>query len=91
MKKRVRLVVHGLVQGVCFRMAIRDMAEKEGISGWVRNLPGGCVEAVFEGESAPMDRLVDFCHRGPRSARVDRVDLCNEQWIGEFDTFSIRY
>ena len=91
MKKRVCLVVHGRVQGVCFRMTVRDKAEEEGITGWIRNLPDGSVGAVFEGESSAIDSLLNFCHRGPPFSRVDNVDLHEEQWSGEFDSFSVRY
>ncbi|HVP94658.1 MAG TPA: acylphosphatase [Methanoregulaceae archaeon] len=91
MKRRVRIVVHGRVQGVCFRATVRDEAELEGISGWVRNLPGGSVEAVFEGDSPAIDRIIDFCRNSPSYSRVDYVDLNEEEYTGEFDSFIISY
>jgi len=63
--------VHGLVQGVFFRDTIRRRAVGVNVSGWVRNNPDGTVEAVFEGGSSEVERLVSFCRGGPRGARVD--------------------
>jgi acylphosphatase len=91
MKRRIHVIVHGRVQGVFFRAAVRDTAVREEISGWVRNLPSGPVEAVFEGESPAIDQMIDFCRSGPRYARVDHLDLAEEPYTGEFDGFTIRY
>jgi len=91
MKKRVRLVVHGRMQGVCFRMIVKDKAEEEGIPGWIRNLPDGSVEAVFERESSVMDGSLKFCRRVPPFSRVDHLDLHEEQWSREFDSFPVRH
>lgn len=71
---RRRLVVHGRVQGVAFRYATRERARALGIDGWVRNLPDGSVEAVFEGEPDLVAQLAAFCRVGPPAARVDRVE-----------------
>jgi acylphosphatase len=75
---RRRVVVHGFVQGVFFRETTRRRAEPIGVTGWVRNLPDGSVEAVFEGDADSVERLVRFCERGPRGARVDSVDVSSE-------------
>jgi len=75
----LRVVVHGLVQGVFFRDSVRRRASSAGVSGWVRNNPDGTVEAVFEGEQGAVDRLVDFCREGPRGARVDRIEVYEEE------------
>ena len=75
-RRRVR--VHGHVQGVFFRETIRRLAERNGVTGWVRNNRDGTVEAVFEGEPDAVARLVDFCRSGPRGASVDRVDVFDE-------------
>jgi acylphosphatase len=61
------------VQGVYFRAETRERARTLGITGWVRNTADGAVEAVFEGEDEHVDALVDWCRRGPRGARVDRL------------------
>jgi acylphosphatase len=76
---RRRVVVHGLVQGVFFRDTVRRHAEVAGVDGWVRNRPDGTVEAVLEGEPPAVERLVALCHEGPRGARVDRVEVREEE------------
>jgi acylphosphatase len=76
---RRRIVVHGLVQGVYFRDTTRRRAVTAGVAGWVRNRPDGTVEAVFEGDPAAVERLLDFCREGPRSAHVDRVEVTAEE------------
>ena len=78
-QSRRRVVVHGFVQGVFFRDTVRRHADAARVSGWVRNNRDGTVEAVFEGATEPVERLVAFCRRGPRGARVDRVDVFDEE------------
>lgn len=75
---RYRLLISGVVQGVSFRDACRRMAERQGVSGWVRNLPDGSVEAVFEGSAESVDRLVEWSRRGPRLAVVKEVRVAAE-------------
>ena len=76
---RKRVVVHGFVQGVFFRDSVRRHALGAGVGGWVRNNRDGTVEAVFEGDAEAVERLVTLCHEGPRGARVDRVDVAEEE------------
>ena len=75
---RRRVVVHGHVQGVFFRETTRRLAQEHGVAGWVRNTWAGTVEAVFEGPPEAVERLVDFVHRGPRGAAVERVEVFEE-------------
>jgi len=75
---RARVVVHGRVQGVFFRDTCRHEAAAVGVTGWVRNLAGGAVEAVFEGEPDAVRRMVDWCRTGPPEARVTGVDVHEE-------------
>jgi acylphosphatase len=75
---RRRVVVHGHVQGVFFRDTLRREAVSAGVSGWARDTREGTVEAVFEGEPAKVESLVTICHKGPRGARVDRVEVVDE-------------
>ena len=75
---RRRVVVHGRVQGVFFRDTVRRHAVAAGVSGWVRNRADGAVEAVFEGDAQSVEALVTLCRKGPRGARVDRVDVTEE-------------
>lgn len=77
-----RVVVHGRVQGVWFRESTRRIAERHGVAGWVRNRPNGTVEAHLEGGREDVERVVAWCHEGPPSARVDRVDVRDEPPTG---------
>jgi acylphosphatase len=74
-EKRVRVIVHGHVQGVGFRAACQAEAAAAGVRGWVRNKWDGSVEALFEGPTEAVDRLVRWCERGPRMADVEKVEL----------------
>ncbi len=86
-KARVHVFVSGIVQGVFFRQKTKQQAEKLSVNGWVRNLPDGRVEAVFEGEEAAVKQLEEFCHHGPPSAVVTNVDSMWETYRGEFSGF----
>jgi acylphosphatase len=90
MKVRAHVIVAGWVQGVFFRSETRRVANAYGVTGWVRNLEDGRVEAVFEGEEENVKRLVEFCRKGPPAARVDNVDVSWERYSGSFDDFQIR-
>lgn len=79
---RVRVIVHGRVQGVFFRDTTRRQASARGVAGWVRNRPDGNVEVVFEGEADAVEALVSFCRRGPRGARVERIQVNGEEPVG---------
>jgi acylphosphatase len=70
---RYRVLISGRVQGVFFRDTCRRVAEQYGVTGWVRNLSDGRVEAVFEGPEKDVRRLVDWAHDGPGMAVVDDV------------------
>jgi acylphosphatase len=70
---RYRVLISGRVQGVFFRDTCRKMAERHGVNGWVRNLPDGSVEAVFEGTDGEVARLVEWSRHGPRTAVVEDV------------------
>jgi acylphosphatase len=76
---RRRLVIHGRVQGVFFRDTLRRLAEAAGVAGWARNTWDGTVEAVLEGEDEEVERLVAFAREGPEGARVDRVEVFEEE------------
>lgn len=76
---RRRAIVHGYVQGVFFRDSVQRLAERHGVAGWVRNNWDGTVEAVLEGDRDGVDRVVEFMRAGPRGARVDRVEVADEQ------------
>lgn len=82
--------VSGRVQGVFFRSSTRDKARELGLTGWVRNLPDGRVEAVFEGEESRVREVIDWCHKGPNYASVSDVQVRFDKATGEFNRFEIR-
>jgi acylphosphatase len=86
---RKRVIVSGRVQGVFFRDTTRRRAESAGVAGWVRNTPEGAVEAVFEGDPAAVDELVDFARRGPSRAEVASVEVIEEEPEG-LEGFAVR-
>ena len=86
---RARVVVSGRVQGVWFRQSTADAAREAGVSGWVRNLDTGDVEAVFEGERAVVERALDYVRTGPPRAEVVSVETAWERPEGE-SGFAVR-
>ncbi|MDH5782196.1 MAG: acylphosphatase [Candidatus Bathyarchaeota archaeon] len=91
LKVRAHVYVSGRVQAVFFRSETQDEAVRHDVTGWVRNLPDGRVEAVFEGEKENVGKLIEFCRRGPPGARVANVEVSWETYTGEFKNFKIRY
>lgn len=89
--ERAHVVIHGRVQGVCFRLETQKAAGQFGVTGWVRNLPDGNVEAVMEGLAATVEALLDWCDHGPRLARVDKVDIIRESYTGDYESFEVTY
>ena len=75
--------MHGRVQGVFFRDTCRREATSHRVAGWVRNLPDGSVEAVFEGEPPDVEAMTSWCRGGPAYAQVERVDVEEQQPTGE--------
>lgn len=76
---RYRVVVTGVVQGVGFRWSCVREAERLGVGGWVRNRADGSVEVVVEGAPSAVERLIRWCARGPRHARVVSTDITPEE------------
>jgi acylphosphatase len=85
-----RLTIRGRVQGVGFRYFTHDTAAREGITGWVRNLPDGTVEAHLEGEREAVTRVERALRQGPPGSRVESVVVNDDDPSGAFVTFSIR-
>ncbi|OYT53367.1 MAG: acylphosphatase [Candidatus Altiarchaeales archaeon ex4484_2] len=83
--------VSGRVQGVFYRASTRDKARELGLRGWVRNLPDGRVEALFQGEKDRVEEMIDWCHREPRMARVSDVEVDLRQLVEKLNGFEIRY
>ena len=80
---RRRLLVSGQVQGVFYRDSCRREAEEKGITGSARNLPDGRVEVILEGADDAVGRMVEWCRRGSDMARVDSVEVEDQEPQGE--------
>jgi len=91
MNPQAHLIISGKVQGVFYRASTRDKAIRLGITGWVKNLPGGNVEAVFQGEKHKVMQMIEWCKKGPAYSRVDDVSVTWEEPKEEFETFEVRY
>ncbi len=89
-KVRAHVFVCGRVQGVFFRQETKQQAQRLGVKGWVRNLPDGRVEAVFEGEESAVKAITEYSHHGPASAKVDKVEVNFENYLGEFYDFNMK-
>ncbi len=90
-KARAHAVISGRVQGVCFRLETRAEAERHGVSGWVKNLADGNVEAVFEGDRKDVDLVLEWCRQGPPISKVTNVEVQQEDFTGKFEGFEITY
>ena len=89
--KRIKIFVTGKVQGVFFRQALKVTAKKNNVFGWVRNLDDGRVEAVLEGNEEKVGRVIEWAHRGPANARVEDIEIRNENFTGKFVKFDVLY
>jgi acylphosphatase len=87
---RAHLHISGIVQGVGYRWHTRRQAQGLGLTGWVRNLPDGRVEAVFQGAREQVERMIQWCRRGPEDAQVSDVAVVYEEPSAEFPDFGIR-
>jgi len=88
---QAHVVISGRVQGVWFRANTKEKANQLGVRGWVKNLPDGRVEAVFEGEREKVKELIRWCHVGPPLAKVENVEVEWKEFEGKYDDFSILY
>lgn len=84
----VHLAIHGRIQGVFFRDSMRSEAHRLGICGWVRNTTHGTVEAMVQGDKVAVDKIVQWAHRGPAQAQVNKVEV--DAGSGDFHQFEIR-
>ena len=90
-KKRIYLFIRGKVQGVFFRQAIKVIAKKNNITGWVRNLDDGRVEALLEGDSESVNTVVEWSNIAPANARGDEVKIKTKKFKNEFLSFEVLY
>lgn len=91
MNERAHLYVSGIVQGVFYRAFTREVANSLGLKGWVRNLPDGRVEIIFEGERSLIEIAINKCRKGPPGAQVKDIEIKWESDLEGFQDFRIRY
>lgn len=85
--KKLRLLIHGRVQGVFFRQSMSREAQRLGVSGWVKNRSDGTVEAAVHGSTAAVDALVDWARHGPELASVTKVEISADE--GDYSGFKV--
>ncbi len=90
-KQRIRIFVTGRVQGVFFRQTLKAKAKQNNVYGWVKNLKDGRVEAILEGDTENVTRLVEWAHGGPANAIVEDIEIRNEEFSGKFSKFDVVY
>ena len=87
---RAHVFIFGRVQGVFFRANTLEKARELGLTGWVRNIRTGEVEAVFEGGEKKVKKMLEWCKKGPPASRVDKIETKLYEYKGEFDNFQIK-
>ena len=90
MKKQVHLIISGVVQGVFFRASVSQVARLLKLTGFVRNLSNGNVEVVAAGEEGLINRMIDWCRKGPPGAQVEHVEVNWKEAAQVFEHFQIR-
>ena len=88
--KRIRVIIDGRVQGVGFRYFVLENAQRYGIKGYVKNMPGGSVEIDAEGEREQLDQFLNVCRQGPPAARVKNFRIDDVPVFG-YSRFRIRH
>lgn len=88
MKKSVRLYITGIVQGVFFRIFVKENAEKYNIKGFVRNLEDGRIEVFLEGDADDVNKMIEICRQGPKHSQIKKVEVKPERFQ-EFRNFKI--
>ncbi len=86
---KAHIFISGRVQGVFFRKNTYKKAEELGVLGWIKNLPDGRVEAIFEGEKENVKKILDWSSRKSFPASVDSINLEWQDYTGEFKDFKI--
>jgi len=88
MKKSVRLYITGSVQGVFFRLFVKQNAEKHDVKGFVRNLEDGRIEVFLEGDADNVNKMIELCKKGPKHSQIRNVELKPETFQG-FRNFKV--
>jgi acylphosphatase len=90
-KVRAHLFIRGRVQGVGYRSFVVHLAYSLGLDGWVKNVIGGGVEAVFEGDKAAIEAAIKKCQEGPVMAIVSDIDVNWNDTLEGLSGFDVRY
>ncbi len=90
-KIRRHVYIEGRVQGVGFRSSVRYKAQEFNINGWAKNLYDGRVEAIFTGFKDDVNKILKYVKHGPRFARVNSVDIREEEYRNKFNSFQIKF
>ena len=92
-RKTVKVTISGRVQGVFYRAETKKAADRFNVNGWVRNLPDGCVEAVFEADEPAIENMLAWCRKGSPNAQVSNVAVepCPDVNVKDMETFDIKY
>lgn len=88
MKKSVRLYIDGTVQGIFFRMFVKENAERHNVKGFVRNLENGKIEIFLEGDADNVNKMIELCKKGPRHAQIRHVQIKPESFQ-DFKVFKV--
>lgn len=88
MIRKVKILVTGRVQGVCFRAFTQKKANQLSIKGYAKNLPDGRVEIIAETDAVTIEKFITWCHKGPITARVDQVEITELAPDNEFTAFT---
>lgn len=88
-KIAIHAYISGRVQGVGYRYSTLNQANRMGLTGWVKNMPDGRVEALFEGEEGLINQMLNWCQQGPSMAYVTNIEKFKKEYSGQFYDFSI--
>ena len=89
----IHLIISGMVQGVGFRFSTRQKASELGITGRVRNIRGGRLECIAEGDKEVIEKFIDWCRKGPPAASVESVQTINRKVKDSraYNDFTVEY
>ncbi|MBI3590700.1 MAG: acylphosphatase [Candidatus Melainabacteria bacterium] len=87
--EQAHLTISGRVQGVFYRASCQEVAQRLGLRGWVRNAPTGQVEVLAQGEKEKIEKLIEWCKKGPPSAKVSDVKIEWEKILEQFNVFEV--
>ena len=87
---QAHLIISGKVQGVFYRASCQEAAQGLGLTGWVKNLPAGEVEVLAQGEKEKIEKLIEWCKKGPAGARVSSVEVKWENILNNSSSFEVK-